>query len=91
MKNKELGSKSPGTMMLYATKDSLVKRLIDDKENNCDKNFEIRNPKINRFGFIGALLNGFISDGTNKVFLFSKFFYSIFNLFKILFCEKIIY
>lgn len=67
MKNKETGHKSPGTMMLYATNNSLVKRLIDDKENNCDKNIEIRNPKINRFGFIGALLNGFVSDGTNKV------------------------
>ncbi len=67
MKNKEIGQKSPGTMMLYATNNSLVKRLIDDKENNNDKNFENRNPKINRFGFIGELLNGFISDGTNKV------------------------
>lgn len=67
MKSKETGQKSPGTMTLYATKDSLVKRLIEDKENNCEKNFELRNPKINRFGFVGALLNGFISDGSNKV------------------------
>ncbi len=85
MKNKELGSKSPGTMMLYATKDSLVKRLIEDKENNCDKNFEIRNPKINRFGFIGALLNGFISDGTNKVFKIQTVSCFYFCFFKILF------
>jgi len=67
MKNKETVQKSPGTMMLYATNNSLVKRLIEDKEYNCEKNFETRNPKINKFGFIGALLNGFISDGTNKV------------------------
>lgn len=67
MKNKETGPKSPGTMMLYATKDSLVKRLIEDKDNSVDKEYEIRNPKINRFGFVGALLNGFISDGNNKV------------------------
>jgi len=84
MKNKETGPKSPGTMMLYATKDSIVKRLIEDKENNCYKNYELRNPKINIFGFIGVLLNGFISDGTNKVFQFLKPFY----FFKVLISRK---
>jgi hypothetical protein len=68
MKQKEkLLNKNPGTMMLYATNNSIVKNLIDDREYNADRNHEIRNPVINRFGFIGSLLNGFISDGNNKV------------------------
>lgn len=69
MKQKEkLQQKNPGAMMLYATNGSPVKHLIEDKEYNSNKSYEIRNPIINRFGFIGSLLNGFISDGNNKVF-----------------------
>ena len=68
MKHKEkIPQKNPGTMMLYATHNSMVKHLIDDREYNANKSYEIRNPVVNRFGFIGSLLNGFISDGNNKV------------------------
>ena len=68
MKHKQnLQQKNPGVMMLYATNNSIVKSLIDDREYNAHQNYENRNPVINRFGFIGSLLNGFISDGKNKV------------------------
>ena len=68
MKQKERQQqKNPGQMMLYATNGSIVKSLVEDREYNANKNHEIRNPVINRFGFIGSLLNGFISDGKNKV------------------------
>lgn len=69
MKQKEkVQQKNPGTMMLYATNNSIIKQLIEDREYNANKSHECRNPIINRFGFIGSLLNGFISDGNNKVF-----------------------
>lgn len=82
MKKKEITVKSPGTMMLYSTNNSIVKRLIEDREYNTDKSYEKRDRIINKFNFIGALLNGFISDGNNKVHLNLFYFRSKFLLIK---------
>jgi len=57
---------------LYATNGSLIKDFISRKEFLFDESLERRLAYESQYGFITALVDGFISDGNKKVILYNS-------------------
>lgn len=56
--------------MLYATNGSLIKEFITRKEYFLEETTERRPAIVNSYGFIAGLIDGFISDGNKRVYIF---------------------
>ncbi len=55
---------------LFATNGSIIKDFIQRKEFASDEVIERRMGHESQYGFITALLDGYLSDGNKKVILY---------------------